>query len=239
MSTEKLALLRQINALFNELGLDESKRTERARALNDRNIKTMRKLSWTPTGLANWWNSNKHLLESEACDERDAHNSLDQETRGSAECEEHDAHNRTEGLYAEHAECDAHDERAECAAHNGDTESQEVISAESDERDAHLPWAEIEARMRRIATEVLENVRNEMNMNREISGQDLPPEPQYLKGQRGRRQDRTYKRLTLSVDINLAERFEDEMRQLNVSAGRLFDIILWQRYGKPKLSFEE
>jgi hypothetical protein len=211
---------------------------------------------------------------SDECDEHDLRAELDAFLTGAPdrdECdeyeayelpashEEHDAQNQTVGLSAEHAERDECDEREARDAHNGDDERQDsgvicVECAEHDARneheshDAHIPWSEMETRMREIAREVVENVMNEMNVmnvqhvmnvNHETAGQDLPPEPQYLKGKKGRRQDRAYKRFTVGVDSNLAKLFEAEMKRLNVSGGRLMDIILWERYGRPKLSFED
>ncbi|MEW6347688.1 MAG: hypothetical protein AB1646_01385 [Thermodesulfobacteriota bacterium] len=71
-----------------------------------------------------------------------------------------------------------------------------------------------------------------------IPTEDMPPEPQYLKGQKGRREARAWEKLTITVDTVLAERFKKECTEHSLSAGKMMDAILWARYGKPKLSYE-
>jgi hypothetical protein len=73
-----------------------------------------------------------------------------------------------------------------------------------------------------------------------IEGEETPPEPRTIrKHGKGRKENRKYKRLTVAIDVNLAERFEAEMRSRNLSAGKLMDVILWNRYGKIPLSYHD
>jgi len=180
--------------------------------------------------------------ESVECESQDAHNQLGEQMPLSDErvsCETHIAPDQGEALSPE---CDAH------AAHNIETPSNNEPD-ESVEYDAHILWSDIDKRMRAIAREVTENMLNEMNVrheqhmmnvSREITGEDLPPEPEYLKGKKGRRQNRDYERLTVGINKNLARLFKADMAHMKVSsASRMMDIILWRYYGRPELAFKD
>ena len=67
--------------------------------------------------------------------------------------------------------------------------------------------------------------------------EEIPPEPRTVKGIKGRREDRVYKRYTAGIDVKLVPLFEQEMKKKGLSCGKLLDIILWNRYGKPNLSY--
>jgi hypothetical protein len=72
-----------------------------------------------------------------------------------------------------------------------------------------------------------------------IEGEEIPPEPQVVTGHgKGRKENRKYERLTVSLDKVLLDKFKQEMRSRNLSAGKLLDVILWNRYGRPKLSYQ-
>ena len=73
---------------------------------------------------------------------------------------------------------------------------------------------------------------------------DLPPEPKEIKKKPGTkakgrsRQNRDYERHTLTVDSNLWRLFEQDMKSRRISSsGRMMDVILWNHYGKPTLSY--
>jgi hypothetical protein len=73
---------------------------------------------------------------------------------------------------------------------------------------------------------------------------DLPPEPKEIKkepGTKGKgrsRQNRDYERHTVTVDSSLWRLFEQDMKNRRISsAGRMMDVILWNYYGKPDLSY--
>ncbi len=54
----------------------------------------------------------------------------------------------------------------------------------------------------------------------------------------GRRENRTYVKLSGTIDSNLHELFEKERSERGLSVGKLLDAILWDRYGRPKLTYE-
>jgi len=70
--------------------------------------------------------------------------------------------------------------------------------------------------------------------------EDMPPEPQVIKGEgKGRRENRDYQKVSLTIDKILWAKFCQERDRRRVSSGRLMDAILWNRYGRPKLSYED
>jgi len=95
-----------------------------------------------------------------------------------------------------------------------------------------------EERVREIASDVFQKMLADAPTPPAIR-QELPPEPQVLKGKPGRRQDRSYHKVTITIDSELWKLFCQERDRLGVSNSRLFDIIVWQRYGKPLLSYQE
>lgn len=239
MSTPKIDLLRKIKVVMVEKNL-AGHMTALSRELNARGIQPIKGGTWdesNPSKLRNFWTNNKGLLESDECDERASQESLPDESPLSDERASHDADTVQEPggtLPDEHEGRAAHiSEQAECDEHG--------------EHDAHIPWTEIEERMKAIAREVATSVMNEMNVSHEMNvmnvnhepGPDLPPEPEYRKGQKGRKQNRTYERLTVSLDANLAALFRAEMKRRKVSSGRMMDIVCWHYFGKPHLSFED
>lgn len=103
----------------------------------------------------------------------------------------------------------------------------------------------LEKRMRNIArevfTEMMPSIQGAMDVAYvPIEGEEIPPRPKTIEGRgKGRKEDRKYERLTVSLDSCLFERFKKELRARNLSAGKLMDVILWNRYGKPKLSYQK
>ena len=69
---------------------------------------------------------------------------------------------------------------------------------------------------------------------------ETPPESKTVKGGgRGRKEKRDYVKITPTVDRVLFDLFDSETKKLKISQGKLLDIILWNWYEKPKLSYEE
>jgi hypothetical protein len=101
----------------------------------------------------------------------------------------------------------------------------------------------LEERMRAIAREVFTEMIADIQGSIDVAyvpveGEEIPPEPQVITGHgKGRKEDREYERLTISLDKVLFGKFKKEMKSRNLSAGKLMDVILWNRYGKPKLSY--
>jgi len=62
-------------------------------------------------------------------------------------------------------------------------------------------------------------------------GFELTPEPSGYK-------KRSYYRATITVDIELWKRVQDECSKLRILPPRFIDSLLWQYFGKPKLSYE-
>ena len=67
---------------------------------------------------------------------------------------------------------------------------------------------------------------------------ELAPKPQTIRGgAKGRKENRKYFNLSVAIDNNLNELFEEERERLNVPKSRLLDSILWHHYGRPKLTY--
>jgi len=97
---------------------------------------------------------------------------------------------------------------------------------------------DMEARMRAIAHEVCsEMLKNVPTVHTVGTAEDLPPEP--AREGKGKRRTRRYGRITVTVDESLLRLFENEQRDRSLSASRLLDGILWTRYGKPTLSYQD
>jgi hypothetical protein len=102
-------------------------------------------------------------------------------------------------------------------------------------------WEEqMEAIARAVFTEMMGNAQIGVGATYiPIEGEEIPPEPQVIKKHgKGRKENRKYERLTVSLDSCLFERFKTEMRSRGLSAGKLMDVILWNRYGRPQLSYQ-
>lgn len=70
--------------------------------------------------------------------------------------------------------------------------------------------------------------------------EEVPPAPETIRGrtgEKGRKENREYERFTFGIDRVLAEQFRAEAQSRHLSAGKLLDVILWNRYGKPALSY--
>jgi hypothetical protein len=106
-----------------------------------------------------------------------------------------------------------------------------------------LSAEEWKSRVKAVAREVFQEMFDDYKpivKHVPIEGEDTPPEPKTIrKHGKGRKENRKYKRLTVAIDVNLAERFEAEMRSRSLSAGKLMDVILWNRYGKIPLSYHD
>lgn len=96
------------------------------------------------------------------------------------------------------------------------------------------------AMAKEVFEEMLATAPNVQRVRREMSD-DLPPEPEELQdsGKGGRRQTRTYEKLSATVDTELFKRFRAERKERGLSAGRLLDAILWHWYHKPELSYQQ
>ena len=82
---------------------------------------------------------------------------------------------------------------------------------------------------------------NNMGIDRNIiiDTEDAPPEPEVIKGAgKGRRENRDYVKVSVTIDRVLWDKFTEERDRMKVSSGRLMDIILWRAFGRPPLSYE-
>ena len=60
---------------------------------------------------------------------------------------------------------------------------------------------------------------------------EMPPQPE-------RNTDRRWEKLAGTCDCRLVERFHDERRKLRLSVSQMLDYVLWNFFGKPRLSFQ-
>jgi hypothetical protein len=75
--------------------------------------------------------------------------------------------------------------------------------------------------------EVLSNLeRNPLEIQHEI-----PPQP-------GRVTDRLWEKLAGTCDCELVKLFHDKRRELRLSVSQMLDYVLWNFFGKPRLSFQ-
>ncbi len=100
---------------------------------------------------------------------------------------------------------------------------------------------QLDDRIRNVAREVFREMIDELkNTATAINESDFPAEPQVVKGKgKGRRENRRYMKISLTVDETLWKLFAAEKDRLRVSSGRLMDAILWRHYGRPRLSYQE
>lgn len=78
----------------------------------------------------------------------------------------------------------------------------------------------------------------EHNLPNEPTEIELVPEPETVTGgAKGRRQDRKYEKISLTVDKNLWNIFRQKQNKLKCTGPRLLDSILWNFFGKPELSY--
>lgn len=67
---------------------------------------------------------------------------------------------------------------------------------------------------------------------------ELAPKPMTIRGgAKGRKENRKYFNLSVAIDNNLYELFEQERDKLNIPKSRLLDSILWNHYNKPQLTY--
>jgi hypothetical protein len=151
-----------------------------------------------------------------------------------------------EDLTSEQAERSAHPECSECYERSDQSESSDQANrsdystrSEQHQRSDQSEYSE--DRVRQITEEVcqamIQHVLSDRNMRNVLNVQDdieAPPEPI----RRGRKQNRIYGKLGATADAVLLELFNAEARSQGISTGRLMDTILWERYGKPILSYE-
>lgn len=68
---------------------------------------------------------------------------------------------------------------------------------------------------------------------------ELVPDPETITGEgQGRRLKRQYDRVSITVDKNLWKLFRKQQRELNCTAPRLMDSILWNLYGRPPMTYD-
>ena len=123
----------------------------------------------------------------------------------------------------------------------------EIISSQSAKQLSALhlePPSTAEQLTRDDIEKIVENYLNkrlagyEHNLTNEPTEFELVPEPETVTGgPKGRRQDRKYEKISLTVDRNLWKIFREKQKNLNCSAPRLMDSILWHFFGKPELSY--
>jgi hypothetical protein len=69
-------------------------------------------------------------------------------------------------------------------------------------------------------------------------GLELAPPRAFIKGKRGKQENRKSKPIASSIDSELYKRFQADRKRYGVSESFMLDTILWLFYQKPKLSYE-
>ena len=97
--------------------------------------------------------------------------------------------------------------------------------------------ARVEAIVRKVCGEMVDNLRHTLEEAAGANDRESPPAPVL----NGTDQDATSglerKRLTITIDKVLAEKFREEIKRKNLSGSRLADTILWHWYARPPLSY--
>jgi|GEM_PF-5667465 len=149
---------------------------------------------------------------------------------------------RANGISLETSGMEETPQASECSGCSERSELAEHAEPSPDES----AWGE---RVKEIAEEVCRemmlNVQNELNdLKALVSGvpsiptvqsiEDRPKEPIAT----GRSEDRIYGKIGATLDAVLIKRLNQEAKEQKMSVGKLLDIILWQRYDRPPLSYE-
>ena len=123
-----------------------------------------------------------------------------------------------------------------------DQSSQSIDASPSEAGDASAWEHRVKQIAREVCEEMIQNVRAELN---ELAS-GLPtaatvpsrgdefPEPTAT----GRKENRVYGKLGVTLDAVLLNKLAAEAKREKVSIGKLLDLILWQRYGHPLLSYQ-
>lgn len=69
-------------------------------------------------------------------------------------------------------------------------------------------------------------------------GLELAPQRAFIKGKRGKQENRKSRPIASSIDSELYKRFQQDRQRYGVSESFMLDTILWHFYQKPKLSYE-
>lgn len=130
---------------------------------------------------------------------------------------------------------------SEPAERNDDKISEPRKAGESPAPLPCISLSEIDERIRAVSREVFEEFIHNMGIEKKtiMETEDAPPEPEVIKGEgKGRRENRDYVKVSVTIDKVLWEKFTEERDRMRVSSGRLMDIILWRAFGRPSLSYE-
>jgi hypothetical protein len=168
--------------------------------------------------------------EHDAREAREAHAS--QEEHAS-----HEAYTSPEAHTAQKEPVPQELPQAPTPEHTVDHDAREAYTAQERPEDI---TATIRAIAREVCTEMLANVMHKEHIQHiSVEGEEVPPEAETIKGPgvKGRRENRKYTRLTVGIDDVLAERFTQEAKDRGISPGKLLDVLLWNRYDKPRLSY--
>ena len=107
---------------------------------------------------------------------------------------------------------------------------------EDNEGVLHPQCAPGDDRFREIVREELDKFFKE----RDYEVDQLCPEPGSVQGYGpGRKTTRKYENISTTIDSNLWALFTAKRKKLRTSAPRLMDTILWEYFGRPRLSFEK
>ncbi len=96
----------------------------------------------------------------------------------------------------------------------------------------------MEAIVTRIVGEMVDDLRRTLRAEAHTLDPETPPEPPVTDGKdQNAASARKRKRLTITIDAVLADKFKEEMKHRNFSGSKLADTILWHWYSKPPLSY--
>lgn len=111
-------------------------------------------------------------------------------------------------------------------------EEQSEHAAREERPDRSDQW---EHRVRQIARETFQEMIQTMRTIPPV----FPESPLPLPHRTGRKEDRKYTKMTITLDNVLAERLLSEAKKQRLSPGKILDSILWERYGRPRLTYQE
>jgi hypothetical protein len=121
-------------------------------------------------------------------------------------------------------------------AHYAHSDSESALPTES----AHQQTLLTEDDVRRIVADELLKRKPEIDDIFHNGHTELAPEPPAVTGEgKGRRYQRKYLKVSITVDMELWLLFQKEQKSMHTTAPHLMDSILWNHFGRPLLSFEK
>ncbi|MFC1834283.1 hypothetical protein ACFL2Q_06055 [Thermodesulfobacteriota bacterium] len=229
-------LVKQVALKAKEIDWDGSDRVKLATALNQAGILTSSGKPWTGGNIAMFWKRNKPdeaITEEPMPDPSpEAPEPFDSQWIQEADSVDMDS---------DHAERSQRKTPVSMPtfpdSYNETGERSEDTSHDGEDLRSLLQSPDVATHFKEIAREVFKEMSQSQagQIVTNVHRTEEPPLPERT----GHRENREYDKLFVTVDRILFKLFKKEARRRGVSNSRLVDIILWNYFGKPTLSFQD